>query len=94
MSIEKSLKTIAKRLERIEQRLEQNGKPTFHKDWYTIPEASEIMGKQPFTIREHCRLKRLRGKKRKCGRGKTSEWVISAEEIQRYLNEGLLPQPF
>ena len=61
------------------------------KDWYTTAEVAEIVGKAEFTIREHCRLGRLRGEKLACGRGKHQAWVISHEELTRYRNEGLLP---
>ena len=91
--IQESLETIAQRLGRIEQRLEaQNGQAKFSKDWYTVAEAAELLGKASFTVREYCRNYRLRAEKRERGRGRTTEWVISAEEIQRYMNEGLLPQ--
>ncbi len=86
------LTRVDERLSRIEEKLDATSVPRFEKEWYTVPEAAEILGKQPFTIREWCRLHRIGAKKRKCGRGRTTEWVISTSEIERYLNEGLLPQ--
>ncbi len=83
---------VNSRLERIEQLLSATDSVKgFQKDWYTIPEAAKLLDKQPFTIREWCRLMQVHAQKRKCGRGRTSEWVISKSEIERYLNEGLLP---
>ena len=88
-----ALSKVEERLARIEQLLTKptRGEP-FRKEWFTVAEAAQVLGKQPFTIREWCRLNRIEAKKRKCGRGRTSEWVISSVEIERYLNEGLLPQ--
>ena len=91
--IGEALSKLEERLARIEHLLTKptRGEP-FRKEWFTVPEAAQLLGKQPFTIREWCRLCRIEAKKRQCGRGRTSEWVISSAEIERYLNEGLLPQ--
>ena len=90
--INKALSKLDERLARIEDLLSKpsNGKE-FRKDWFTVPEAAEMLEKQPYTIREWCRLGRIEAKKRECGRGRTSEWVISKEAIERYLNDGLSP---
>jgi hypothetical protein len=91
--IGEALSKLDERLARIENLLTKPaGGKAFRKDWFTVPEAAEVLGKQPFTIREWCRLHRIEAKKRICGRGRTSEWIISSAEIERYLNEGLLPQ--
>ncbi len=91
--IAEALSNLEDRLARIEDLLtEPTGRIAFRKEWFTVPEAARVLGKQPFTIREWCRLRRIEAKKRKCGRGRTSEWVISSSEIERYLNDGLLPQ--
>ena len=88
-----ALSQLEERLVRIEALLTNpSARREFRKEWFTVPEAAQLLGKQPFTIREWCRLRRIEAKKRKCGRGRTSEWVISSAEIERYLNEGLLPQ--
>jgi len=79
------------RLARIEASL-AGPSPTkrMNREWLTVGEAAKALEKQPFTVREWCRLGRIHAKKRKCGRGRTTEWVISVQEIERYLNEGLL----
>ncbi|NLF71292.1 MAG: helix-turn-helix domain-containing protein [Candidatus Anammoximicrobium sp.] len=61
------------------------------KDWYTVAEVSEILGKAEFTVREWCRLGRVYASKRACGRGLSQEWIIAHEELTRIRNEGLLP---
>jgi len=63
------------------------------KEWYTPTEVADLLGKRPYTIREHCRLQRINARKRPTGRGEASEWEISADEIERYKNHGLLPIP-
>lgn len=85
------LNRFDERLSRIEEKLDASRSPEFQKEWYTVADAAKLLNKQPFTIREWCRLRRIDAKKRKCGRGRTSEWVISRAAIERYLNEGLLP---
>jgi hypothetical protein len=61
------------------------------KDFYTCEEVAEMTGNRPYTIREHCRYKRIRAVKSHSGRGRTKEWRISAAEVKRILNEGWLP---
>jgi DNA-directed RNA polymerase specialized sigma24 family protein len=84
--------TLAERLDKIEAALnrlvEQRAK-----EWYTTAEAAQILGRAEFTVREWCRLGRVRAGKRKCGRGQSQEWVIAHAELERIKNEGLLPLP-
>ena len=61
------------------------------KDWYTVREIAELLDRSEFTVREWCRLERVNASKRACGRGNSAEWIISAEELRRIQNEGLLP---
>jgi hypothetical protein len=61
------------------------------KDWYTTAEITKILGKAEFTVREFCRLGRVRAEKRPCGRGKSQEWIVSHDELTRLRNDGLLP---
>jgi len=61
------------------------------KDWYTTEEVSQLLGKAEFTVREWCRLGRMKAEKRRSGRGPYPSWVISHIEVLRYQREGLLP---
>ncbi len=61
------------------------------KDWYTTKEFAALLGKAEFTVREWCRLGRVRAEKRQSGRGKHCAWVIAHDELLRYQREGLLP---
>ncbi len=61
------------------------------REWYTTQEFAHVVGKAEFTIREHCRLGRLRAEKRRSGRGPFPQWVLSQAELLRYQREGLLP---
>jgi hypothetical protein len=62
------------------------------KEWYTVGEVAEILGKSEFTVREWCRLGRVHASKRECGRGKHHEWALSKEELLRVQNKGLLAE--
>jgi hypothetical protein len=59
-------------------------------EWYTTLEFATTVGKAEFTIREYCRLGRLRGEKRQSGRGSYPQWVLSHVELERYRRNGLL----
>ena len=63
------------------------------KEWYSTAEVAKILGKRPFTVRQWCREGRINAHKRDCGRGNEGEWEISADEIERYRNHGLLEAP-
>jgi hypothetical protein len=81
------------RLDRIEDLLRQLVQQRTIKEWYTTAEIAQLVGKAKFTVREWCRSGRIHAQKRACGRGPTQEWMISHEELLRYQNHGLLPDP-
>jgi hypothetical protein len=82
---------IEDRLGRIEQMLAVLiGRQTI-KECYEVEEFARLVGKAPFTVREWCRLGRIKAGKRRSGRGAFASWVISHDELQRYQREGLLP---
>lgn len=83
---------VITRLERIESLLTQLIAQRTVKDWYSTAELAAILGKAEFTVREWCRLGRVRAEKKKYGRGPTSEWIVSHAELTRLGNEGLLPE--
>lgn len=61
------------------------------REFYTVKQVAEMLGKKEYTVREWCRLGRLAAKKLPGGRGNEGEWRIPHEELERYQNEGLLP---
>jgi hypothetical protein len=83
--------TFEQRLENIEAMLTVLVERQQAREWYTTREFALRVGKAEFTIREYCRLGRLRGEKRQSGRGSHLGWVISNAELARYRQHGLLP---
>lgn len=83
--------TIEERLENIEVMLAALVERQMVKDWYSAPEFAQLLGKAEFTVREWCRLGRIRAEKRLSGRGAFAAWCISHLELLRYQREGLLP---
>ena len=83
--------TLEERLERMEAMLLVLVQRHQLRQWYSTGEFAKAAGKAEFTIREYCRLGRLRARKRQSGRGAHTSWSISHDELQRYQQEGLLP---
>ena len=88
-----SIERLADRMEKMESMLATLVQQKTIKDWYTTTEVASLLGKAEFTVREWCRLGRVRAQKRECGRGPHQEWIVSHEELLRIRNEGLLPVP-
>jgi hypothetical protein len=42
------------------------------KEWYSTAKLAKLLRRAEFTVREWCRLGRIRAEKRKCGRGPAS----------------------
>ena len=82
---------LDERLTRIEKLLSELVSRQATKDYYSTTEVAALLKKAEFTVREWCRLGRVNAEKRPCGRGVSKEWMISCEELQRIMNEGLLP---
>jgi len=61
------------------------------KDHYEVEEFARLAGKAAFTVREWCRLARIRAEKKLSGRGAYARWVVPHAEWLRYQREGLLP---
>jgi hypothetical protein len=82
--------TVEERLEKIESLLVVLVERQQVREWYTTEEFARAVGKAEFTIREYCRLGRLRAEKRQSGRGAHPQWVLSHAELERYRRNGLL----
>jgi hypothetical protein len=82
---------VEERLEKIESLLVALIERQQVREWYTTHEFAKAVGKAEFTIREYCRLFRLRAEKRQSGRGAHPQWVLSHAELERYRRNGLLP---
>lgn len=81
---------LRERLDRIEAMLAVLVERQQGREWYTTREFAQAVGKTEFTIREYCRLGRLKADKRQSGRGAYPQWVLSHAELERYLKNGLL----
>jgi hypothetical protein len=82
---------LATRLDRIEDALRLLLQERVVQPYYSTSDVGRILGKAEFTVREWCRLKRIRAEKRACGRGRSLEWMIPHSELERIRAEGLLP---
>ena len=78
------------RLDRIEDQLRSESQ--VGREYYSVSEAAALLHKAPFTVREWCRLQRINARKRPSGRGRSCEWMIPVREIQRIIDQGLLPR--
>jgi transposase len=83
--------TQEERLERIENLLTMLVERQQVREWYSTEQAARLLEKSEFTVREWCRLGRLKAEKRMSGRGKHPAWVISHAALLQYQREGLLP---
>ncbi len=86
-----ALSLLVNRLDRIEDSLRVLLQQKTVQQSYSTADAARILGKAEFTIREWCRHGRVRATKRASGRGRSLEWMIPHEELQRIQSEGLLP---
>jgi hypothetical protein len=82
---------VLERLKRIESMLVTLIEHRQVQDCYDTKTVAKILGKSAYSVREWCRLGRVRAEKRQCGRGTSLEWMISHEELMRIRSEGLLP---
>lgn len=85
------LQLVLDRLEQIAATLALLADKQSAKEWYATDELARVLGKAEFTVREWCRLGRMRAEKRMSGRGAFPAWVVSHHELLRYQREGLLP---
>lgn len=85
------METILLRLQQIEMQLSRLVEEKTIQEWYDTKTVAEILDRSAYSVREWCRLGRVKAEKRVCGRGSAKEWMISNEELQRIKSQGLLP---
>ena len=83
--------TLENRLDRIETMLAELLALRAVKDWYSTSEASKLLKRAEWTVRQWCLKGRCVAKKIRFGRGGSEEWRISHDELLRIQREGLLP---
>jgi hypothetical protein len=82
---------IEDRLTRIERMLTALVERQAPREFYTPEEFAAAVGREPFTVREYCRLGRINAKKKATGRAKHASWAIPHDELLRFQCDGLLP---
>ena len=89
--VNERLTGIEDRLARMETILDAYCRHQIVQEWYSTEQFARLVDKAEYTVRQWCRLGRVRAEKRAAGRGTTFEWRISHVELVRYRNDGLLP---
>ena len=82
---------LAEAIGRIERKLADDVPLPKPKDTYSVAEAATLLGKQTYTVRQWCQHGRINARNGEVRRGKGTIWLISADEIDRYRRENLLP---
>ncbi len=82
---------IMSRLTSIEEKLDMLAQQPPLPEHLSVAEFAKRVGREEFTVREWCRLGRIRAEKRRCGRGDSKEWKIPRDELNRWRSDGLLP---
>lgn len=85
-----NMTTLEQKLEKIEAMLVVLCERQQAKDWYSVHEFAQAVGRSAFTCREWCRRGRIQAIKKQSGRGAHTAWAISHDELERYRREGLL----
>ena len=90
----RQLEEIACSLVEIKQLIKTLSTKNQDKKWYTVQEFASRVGRESYTVREWCRMGRIRAQKKQSGRGSCESWVIRRQELDRYERLGLLrPNP-
>jgi len=84
------LTTVHSKLDAVQAELRSMSQvPVEPKRWYSVEEVAALLSKRPYTVREWCRHGQINAAKKAERRGGAALWTISAEEVDRYRNEGL-----
>lgn len=89
--IHERLGGIEDRLARLEAVIEVLSRHQIVQAAYSTEQFARLVGRAEYTVREWCRLRRIKAEKRPCGRGCSSEWSIPHAELERFRSDGLLP---
>lgn len=83
--------TVEAKLDEITDLMTQPTEFASTREAYSVVEVAKLFGKSSYTVREWAREGRINATKRSERRGETELWSISAVEVARIKNEGLLP---
>jgi hypothetical protein len=82
---------LLERIAFLEESISHNEpRETAPRQYYSVEEFASQVERSPYTVREWCRLSRIHAEKCDTGHGEAKNWKISAEELQRYRDHGLL----
>jgi Helix-turn-helix domain len=82
--------TVEERLDKIEALLVSLVERERTREFYSVEEFAQIVGRASFTVREWCWRGRLNAVKKESGRGAHAGWAVSHAEMLRFQREGLL----
>ena len=85
-----AMEKINRELEEIRTLLLAQRSSELAQEWYTVPEAAELTGLRPFTVRQACNLGRIREDWRKKDI-RTGKWRVHRDAITWIRNHGLPP---
>ncbi len=86
-----SFSQLNDRLARIDANIDLLLKKQTVKEWYSTADFASLYGRDLYTVREWCRLGRIKAQKGNSRGGREAEWRIPHEERLRYERDGLLP---
>lgn len=79
------LARIERKQDEILETLREQGKA---REWYTVAEFADLVGKSSFTVRQWANLGRIYAEALPNGR----EWRVSHAELERFRKDGLLTE--
>ncbi len=90
MALEAWLETFSRNVTEMNQEAPEH----IDREYYSVPEFAELIGRSEYTVREYCRMERIHAEKCESGRGDAKSWKIPVGELARYRDHGLLPTTY
>ena len=91
-SLQESIQSLQEEIRLVRDDLEKRPvTPPSPQEWFSTSDASKLLQKSEYTVRQWCNEGRINAVKREERRGGSALWKISVEDVTRYKDEGLLP---